>query len=266
MKIFTILMLGDVVGRPGRKLLTRLLPSFRERHSIDCVIANGENSSGGLGIKQESMKDMLDAGVDLITSGNHVWHRKEVHELLKKEPRLLRPANYPEHLAGKGRALLPYPESGITVGVINLLGRVFMDPIESPFEVVMRETEHLKNEGANLLVIDFHAEATAEKEALGFFLDGRAAIVAGTHTHVQTSDEKLLPGGTAYITDLGRCGGFLSVLGFEPEGSIDGFLSCTSKSFTPAKENLAMEGLLISIDGNTKMPVSVKRIREFEQN
>lgn len=260
MALFRILMLGDVIGRPGRKMLLRVLPGYRTRHGIHCVIANGENSSGGLGIQRDAMDDLFTAGVDVITTGNHVWHRKEVYELLKKEPRLLRPANYPDRLPGLGHVVVE--NGGVKVGVINLLGRVFMEPMGSPFETVERELAALKEAGAQIVVVDFHAEATAEKEAMAFHLTGRVSLLAGTHTHVQTSDEKIFPEGMGYITDLGRCGSFFSVLGVDHHASLEGFLTCTNKKFTPAKDSLTMEGVIADIDPATGRVARIERIRE----
>ncbi|HOW50504.1 MAG TPA: TIGR00282 family metallophosphoesterase [bacterium] len=255
-----ILMLGDIIGRPGRKMLLRLLPGYRTRHGISCVIANGENSSGGMGIQRDAMDDLFTAGVDVITTGNHVWHRKEVHELLKKEPRLLRPANYPARLPGLGHVVVE--RGGVKIGVLNLLGRVFMEPMDNPFEVAERELTLLREAGAQSILVDFHAEATAEKEAMAFHLDGRVSLLAGTHTHVQTSDEKIFPDGMGYITDLGRCGSFFSVLGVEYPASLEGFLTCTNKKFTPAKDSLMMEGVIADIDPATGRAVRIERIRE----
>jgi len=241
-------------------MLRALLPAYRQRQGIDLVVANGENLSGGLGVRKDALEDLFAAGVDVVTTGNHVWHRDEVRGLLAAEPRLLRPANYPDRLPGKGTVILSV--AGTPVGVVNLLGRVFMDPIDSPFEAADREVTALRAAGAKVVLVDLHAEATAEKEAMGFHLDGRVSFLAGTHTHVQTSDEKILPGGTGYITDLGRCGSFFSVLGVEPDASIEGFLSCIPKNFTPAKNALMMEGVIAEIDPATGSTVRVERIRE----
>ncbi len=255
-----ILMLGDVIGRPGRKMLRVMLPGFRDRHGIHLTVANGENSSGGMGIQRDAMDDLFAAGVDVITTGNHVWHRRTVGDLLKSEPRLLRPANYPARLPGNGRVTVE--KSGVKVGIVNLLGRVFMDPMDNPFEVVERELAALKEAGAQVILVDFHAEATAEKEAMAFHLNGRVSLLAGTHTHVQTSDEKIFPDGMGYITDLGRCGSFFSVLGVEYPASLEGFLTCTGKKFTPAKDSLMMEGVIADIDPATGRAVRIERIRQ----
>lgn len=255
-----VLMLGDLIGRPGRKMLLRTLPAFRERHGVACVVANGENASGGMGIQRGALDDLFSAGVDVVTSGNHVWHRKEVYGLLAEEPRLLRPANYPARLPGLGRVVVE--KAGVKIGVVNLLGRVFMDPMDDPFTAADREIAALRGSGAQVILVDFHAEATAEKEAFAFYLDGRAALLAGTHTHVQTSDEKILPDGLGYITDLGRCGSFLSVLGVEPKASIEGFLTGIPQNFTPAKSTLMMEGVLADIDPATGRTVRIERIRQ----
>ncbi len=255
-----ILMLGDVVGRPGRKMIRAALSSYRERKGIEFVVANGENLSGGLGVKKEALDDLFAGGVDVVTTGNHVWHRKEVYDLLTTEPRLLRPANYPARLPGRGGAR--YTVADVTIGVVNLQGRTFMDPIDSPFDAADREIALLSEDGTRIILVDFHAEATAEKEAMAFHLDGRVSFLAGTHTHVQTSDEKIFPGGMGYITDLGRCGSFFSVLGVEYRASLEGFLTCTTKNFTPANHSLMLEGVIAEIDPGSGKTVGIERIRE----
>lgn len=260
MTLLRVLMLGDVIGRPGRKMLRAFLPEYRARYGISFVVANGENVSGGAGVKSDAFDDLLQGGVDVVTTGNHVWRREEGYFLLRNEPRLLRPANYSARLPGKGCVVRPV--GGIFVGVINLLGRTFMDPIDSPFDAADREIVFLREAGAQVILVDFHAEATSEKEAMAFYLDGRVSLLAGTHTHVQTSDEKIFPGGMGYITDLGRCGSFFSVLGMEPQASVEGFLEGVPKSFTPAKNMLMMEGIIADIDPTTGKTVHIERIRE----
>ncbi len=253
-------MLGDVIGRPGRKMIRTALPSYRERKRIAFVVANGENLSGCCGVKKDALDDLFSGGVDVVTTGNHVWHRHEVRNLLTTEPRLLRPANYPDRLPGKGRG--SYVVGKTIVGVMNLQGRTFMDPIDSPFDAADREISLLREEGARIILVDFHAEATAEKEAMAFHLDDRVSFLAGTHTHVQTSDEKIFPGGMGYITDLGRCGSFFSVLGVDHHASLEGFLTCTAKNFTPADHSLMLEGIIAEIDPESGKTLRIERIRE----
>jgi len=260
MKVLRVLMLGDVIGRPGRKMLRTFLPAYRARHGLSFVVVNGENVSGGAGIKADGLDDLFSAGADVVTTGNHVWRREEGYSLLRNEPRLLRPANYSARLPGRGSTVRPV--GGVSVGVINLLGRTFMDPIDNPFDAVDREIALLRETGAQVILVDFHAEATAEKEAMAFYLDGRVSLLAGTHTHVQTSDEKIFPGGMGYITDLGRCGSFFSVLGMEPRPSLKGFLEGVPKTFTPAKEMPMMEGVVADIDPVNGKTVRIDRVRE----
>jgi len=226
------------------------------------VTANGENVSGGLGIQRSGQDDLYSAGVDIITTGNHIWNKKEAISLLKEEnSRLLRPANYPERTAGKGSLLIE--KYDIKIGVINILGRVFMDPIESPFFAVDREIDNLKKNEAKIIIVDFHAEATAEKEAMAFYLKDRVSLLAGTHTHIQTSDEKIFPEGMGYITDLGRCGSFFSVLGVEYESSLKGFLTMVPQHFTPDTGKCAMEGVIAEISVETGKTLKIERIRIF---
>ncbi len=264
-EILTVALLGDIVGRPGRRLLRSILPRFIQEKEIDFVVANGENSSGGVGIKKNAMVDLHESGVDVITSGNHIWNKKEAVPLLNAEgTKLVRPANYPQHLPGKGSVLVE--KHGVKVGVVNLQGRVFMDPIDSPFSAVDREIETLRSEGAQIILVDFHAEATAEKEAMGFHLLGKASLLVGTHTHVQTSDERIYPEGLGYMTDLGRCGSFFSVLGVKHGDSLRGFLTSIPQRYTPAREDLAMEGLVAKIDVQTGKVIELERFRKFMED
>lgn len=262
--VVKIVLLGDVIGRPGRRVLRALLPKFRKKHSVDMVIANGENASGGLGIKENAYKDLLASGVDVLTSGNHIWNKKEIWSLIeRRSDTLLRPSNYPETLPGKGATIFTLKNKDLKIGVINMLGRVFMQPIDSPFTSVKSDVENILLNGVDIIVVDFHAEATAEKEAMAFYLKNKVSFLAGTHTHVQTSDEKIFPEGMGYITDLGRCGSFFSVLGVKYEESLRGFLTSIPQAFTPHKQSLCMEGVIISCDAESGKCVHVERIREF---
>ncbi len=258
---FRILTLGDLIGRSGRNVVREKLPALIAEHSVDMVIANGENVSGGFGLTETNAKAILAAGIDVITSGNHIWNRPETADFIGRYPNILRPANYPDTLPGKGRFIFRHSEKGVKVGVLNLLGRVFMPPMESPFFKADAEISALREEGADLIVVDFHAEATAEKEALGLYLSDKVELVVGTPTHVQTSDEKIIAGRTGYITDLGRCGSFFSVLGFEAQQSIRGFLTDTQQRCEPGKEDLVLEGLRADFDVEERRCISLKRVR-----
>jgi len=254
-------MLGDLIGRPGRRVVKELLPKFIKDNEVDLVIANGENASGGAGLQESCSKELFACGVNVITSGNHIWNKKEIYSYIDKYPQILRPANYPESVAGQGSCLVEH--KGIKVGVINILGQVFLSPIDSPFNAVDKEVKKLREDGSDIVIVDFHAEATAEKEAMGIFLSDKAELVAGTHTHVQTSDAKIINERTGYITDLGRCGSFNSVIGFRAKESLKGFLTNVPQSFQPSKTDLAIEGVLAEIDVDKKVCVSIRSVREF---
>jgi metallophosphoesterase (TIGR00282 family) len=195
-----ILFIGDIVARTGRELIRRLVPSLVAEHRIELVVANGENAAGGAGLTREITTELLDAGIHVLTSGNHIWNKREVLEFIDLEPRLIRPANYPAGTPGQG-AYVWRSESGVAVGIINVMGRVFMAPLDDPFSVVQQQIARVRDNGARIILVDFHAEATSEKLAMGWHLDGSVTAVIGTHTHVQTADERVLPAGTAYLTD-----------------------------------------------------------------
>jgi 2',3'-cyclic-nucleotide 2'-phosphodiesterase len=260
---FNILMLGDIIGRPGRRIIREKLPDIIKKHEIDLTIANGENASGGKGLVESAAKDLFSSGIDVMTSGNHIWNRKEIFSFIDKYPQILRPANYPDNIPGHGSYVIEHKAKKIKIGIINLIGRVFMSPVDCPFLKAVKEIENLKILGADITVIDFHAEATAEKEALGIYLADKIELFAGTHTHVQTSDEKILNGRCGYITDLGRCGSFNSVIGFNEIDSIKGYLTNIPQSFTPAKEDLVIEGAIAVFDETSKKCTGIRRIREF---
>ena len=218
-----ILFIGDIVGRPGRDLVKRGLTAIVDHHSIDVVIANAENSAAGFGITREIGDQLLDWGVDVMTSGNHIWDKKEALDYIGAEPRLLRPANYPAGAPGNG-SYLTRTRHGETIGVINVMGRVFMLSIDDPFAVVLREIDAMR-ERTRTIFVDFHAEATSEKIAMGWHLDGRVSAVVGTHTHVQTADERILPKGTAYLTDVGMTGPHDSIIGVDIAAALGRFLT-----------------------------------------
>ncbi len=253
---FSILFVGDLIGRPGRQALVRFLPQLRKKYQPDLVIANAENAAGGNGLTEEIGKELF-FQVDVLTSGNHIWDKKEVLNYLEKEPRLLRPANYPASNPGHGYYLYQN-ETGIKAAVLNLQGRVFMEPIDCPFLQADRLLEAIKP-ATPIIIIDFHAEATSEKQALGWYLDGRVSAVIGTHTHIPTADERVLPKGTAYITDVGMAGGLNSVIGMRPEQAIQRFLTSRPQRFEPARDGLMLSAVYLSLDPDTGKAFSINR-------
>ena len=246
-----ILCIGDVVGRPGRDALHRTLPSLRRERGIDLVVANGENAAGGAGITPETARDMHKAGVDVITTGNHVWKFREIVPYLDADERILRPLNFPEGTPGRG--MLVHKD----VAVVNLIGRVFMEPVENPFAAV---DEALRKVDARVIVVDMHCEATSEKRAMGHFLDGRASVVFGTHTHVPTADEELLAAGTAYITDIGMTGPYDSVIGVVKENILERFVTNRPVSYAVAERDVRMYALLVEVDDTTGRARGVERL------
>jgi len=255
-----VLFIGDVVGEPGRHAIKELLPKIVKREKIDFVIANGENAAGGSGITPMLVDELLGYGVDVITSGDHIWKRKEIVDRISQDARILRPANYPRETPGFGSTVVA-SKAGIEVGVINVQGRVFMQAIECPFKAAKAEVERIKNK-ARVIIVDIHAEATSEKIALGFFLDGSVSAVIGTHTHVQTADEKILPNGTAFLTDAGMTGPFDSVIGRKKEQILSRFISQMPVKFEMADKDIQLHGVVIDIDEKTGKANSIKRIQE----
>jgi metallophosphoesterase (TIGR00282 family) len=251
-----VLFVGDLIGRPGRNALAKALPALTKKHKPSLIIANGENAAGGVGITEEIGKDLFES-VDVLTSGNHVWDKKEAMTYLDKEPRLLRPANYPPRNPGKG-AVVVTDAGGIKVGVLNLQGRVFMEAIDCPFRTADAEIEKLRRE-TPIIIVDLHAEATSEKQALGWYLDGRVSAVLGTHTHVPTADERILPGGTAFITDVGMAGARNSVIGIKREQAIQKFLTARPQRFEPEKGGLFLSAVFIVIDAASGRALSIIR-------
>ncbi len=255
-----ILILGDVVGRPGRSAVRDLVPGLVKTEAIDLVVANVENAAGGMGVDIKSAEEMLSAGVHVLTSGNHIWKKKEIYPYLENKSRLLRPANYPNGAPGRGWIEWS-SQGGLRALVVNVQGRVFMpNHVDDPFRCV---DGILKDHGgySRVVIVDMHAEATSEKVAMGWFLDGRASIVYGTHTHVQTADERLLPGGTAYITDLGMCGPWDSVIGIEKENVIEGFLTQLPRKFEVARDNVVLQGVVVEVDDETGKARDIRRLR-----
>jgi 2',3'-cyclic-nucleotide 2'-phosphodiesterase len=254
----SILFIGDIIGKPGRQVVSRELHRLVDRHRVDLVIANGENAAGGFGITAETAKELYGCGIHMLTSGNHVWDKKDAHDYIATEQRLLRPANYPAGAPGRGSTITSTP-GGVKVGVLNLEGRVFMDNLECPFRTADRELALLRQE-TPVVFVDFHAEATSEKSALGWYLDGRVSAVIGTHTHVQTADERILPGGTAYLSDAGMTGGFDSVIGMRKDEPVARFLSQLPAKFEVAKNNLRLNGVVVQVDVSSGKALNIERI------
>ncbi|MBW2702514.1 MAG: TIGR00282 family metallophosphoesterase [Deltaproteobacteria bacterium] len=245
----TVLMLGDVFGKPGRRALAERLPDLKTETGAGFVVVNGENAAGGLGLTPEICEELLRLPIDVITSGNHIWKHKDLIQTLENEPRLLRPANYPEGAPGRGEAVIDSAD-GIPVGVINLQGLLFIAPLPCPFREADRSVERIKKR-TPIILVDFHAEATSEKRALGMHLEGRVSAVVGTHTHVPTADAEVLPGGTGYQSDLGMCGPTDSVIGVNKTNAIRRFMTGRPSPFQVAKGRLRLQGAVMDIDPTT---------------
>ena len=254
MRIFTV---GDVVGTSGQEILREVLPEFKRRKNIDLCIVNGENAAPGNGLTPEAFNHMITSGADVITTGNHAYRRRQSYDIYDEKDYLLRPANFPERNPGKGYCRVDFGRC--QVGVINLMGRTYMEPLENPFTKVDELLEELND--CKVIIVDFHAEATSEKRAMGFYLDGRASAVVGTHTHVQTADEQILPKGTGYITDLGMTGPIQSVLGVEPEIIIGKFKTGMPARFELTEGESFLNGCLFDIDDKTGSAIGVERIQ-----
>ena len=252
-----ILFIGDIVGKPGREILRQALPPLLDQYEIDLVIVNVENAAGGIGVTRDVADGIRNLGVDVMTSGNHIWDKKEALDYIEREPRLIRPANYPD-APGAGHYVAHTP-AGLAVGVINVMGRVFMTPLDNPFHVVRREIECVR-EQTNLIVVDFHAEATSEKLAMGWHLDGEVTAVVGTHTHVQTADERILPRGTAYITDVGMTGPHDSVIGVETHAVLSRFVTGMPSRFETSSANRRINGVVIAADDTTGRATAIERV------
>lgn len=254
-----LLMLGDIVGRPGRKAVKEFVPELRKKEQIDFVIANGENSAGGVGITQKVADELFTAGIDVLTTGNHVWDKKEAVYLLDQELRILRPANYPPGTPGQG-ANIYQVKSSLSIGVLNLSGTVFMDDLACPFRTGMEMVQRLL-EKTSIIIVDFHAEATAEKLALAKYLDGYITALCGTHTHIQTADEQILAGGTAYITDLGMVGPVDSVIGVTTKLVVEKFLTKMPVRFEVASGPAELHGVIIDINEENGKALSIRRVK-----
>lgn len=255
-----ILFIGDIIGRPGRLAVEKLLPGLVEEQQIDFVIANGENAAAGFGLTPAVLDNLFALGIDVVTSGNHLWDKKDILPRLKKEPRLLRPANYPPEVSGSSVGVYE-DKQGRKVGVFNLLGRVFMPAVDCPFRIADQVIVELKKE-TEIIIVDMHAEATSEKIALGWYLDGRVSAVIGTHTHVMTADERILPQGTAYITDAGMTGAFDSVIGMEKEPIIEKFLTQLPTKFEVAEHDVRFNGVVVEVDEHSGRAMKIRAINQ----
>jgi metallophosphoesterase (TIGR00282 family) len=255
-----LLFIGDIVGEPGRRAVTMLLPKLRRKYELDLVIANGENSAGGSGITPKTAEEIFAAGVDIITSGDHLWDQKEVIGLLQTESRFLRPLNYPAGTPGRG-SVVYQANNQPPVAILNLQGRTFMPDLENPFVAARAEVEKLR-EKTNIIFVDFHAEATSEKIALGRMLDGQVSAVVGTHTHVQTADEQIFPGGTAFLSDAGFTGPHESVIGREIEPVIKRFMTLQPQRFGVAEKDVKLQGVVIDINPHTGKAETITRVSE----
>ncbi len=253
-----ILFIGDIVGKPGRALIRDGVATLVERHGVDLVVANVENAAGGSGITREIGDAIRDHGVDVMTTGNHVWAKREALEYIELEPRLIRPANFPAGVPGSGHIVVK-TRSGDSVGVINAMGRVFMAPLDNPFVVVLDEIAAVR-EHASIIFVDFHAEATSEKIAMGWHLDGRVTAVVGTHTHVQSADNRVLPGGTAYITDVGMTGPHDSVIGVDKRVVLNRFLTSMPGRFDTATGDPRLHAVMVTADASTGHATGIERL------
>mgnify|MGYP005841730587 CR=1 FL=1 len=255
-----LLFIGDIVGNPGRKAVKEVVPRLRRELSIDFCIANCENAAGGSGITYVVAQELYKSGIDAITMGNHTWSKKEISNFIDSDPKIVRPANYPEGLPGKGSAVIEGSKGSI--GILNLMGRVYMDIIDCPFRTAQKELEYLKS-FVKVILVDMHAEATSEKCALAWYLDGKVSCVIGTHTHVQTSDERILPCGTGYLTDAGMTGPYEGIIGVDREIVIEKFLKNIPVRFEVAKGDVQFNGVVLDIDEKTGKTTSINRITKI---
>ncbi|MDD7911908.1 MULTISPECIES: YmdB family metallophosphoesterase [Pseudovibrio] len=257
-----LLFLGDLVGRAGRNAVIERLPSLVEANNLDFVVVNGENAAAGFGITEEILQDVIDAGADVVTTGNHVWDQRDTLVYIERQPQLLRPANYPAGAPGRG-ANLYRARNGANVMVANVMGRIYMDPLDDPFSSMERILEEFPlGHVADAIIVDMHAEATSEKQAMGHFCDGRASLVVGTHTHVPTADHQILVGGTAYMSDAGMCGDYDSVLGMDKEEPVNRFMrKIAGGRFTPSLGEATICGVAVETDDRTGLATAVSPVR-----
>ncbi len=260
MRPFKVLVAGDVVGNPGRQACVEIIPRLRREEKIDFVIVNGENLAGGSGITESAARDLFQHGVDVITSGDHVFKKKEAEALLQANHRILRPANYPAGVPGEG-STVAQAQNGVKVGVLNLIGRVFLKTVDCPFEIARHAVEGLRRQ-TPVIFVDMHAEATSEKVALGWFLDGKVSGIFGTHTHIQTADECILPKGTGYITEVGMCGPYRSVIGREIAPVLHMFLTQMPAKLEVAQEDVRLSGAIFEVDPESGKTLAIRRVHE----
>jgi metallophosphoesterase (TIGR00282 family) len=258
-----ILFIGDIFGKPGREIAHRAIPALVATHDIDLVVANVENAAAGFGVTGDIAETILRYGVDVMTSGNHIWDKKEVLEYIPRQPRLLRPANFPAGVPGRG-TWVGQTRTGEPVAVINVMGRVFMQPLDDPFATVLREIESVRGR-ARVIIVDFHAEATSEKAAMGWHLDGRVTAIFGTHTHVQTADERILPKGTAYLTDVGMTGPHDSIIGVTVEAALGRFVTGMPAKFEAATGPARLNAIIITADPATGKALGIERLNLSQQ-
>jgi 2',3'-cyclic-nucleotide 2'-phosphodiesterase len=253
-----VFFIGDIVGSPGRKIVHDRLGDILAQRSVDLCVANGENAASGFGITPRLAEELFNCGIEVLTGGNHIWDRKEIFEYFPHQPRLLRPANFPNGSPGKG-LFLGRAKNGIGYAILNLQGRTFMTPIDDPFRTASEQLASLPPE-VKVILVDMHAEATSEKQAMGWFLDGRVSAVLGTHTHVPTADHRVLPGGTAYITDVGMTGPHDGVIGMAKQGILQRFLDALPAKFSVAEGDVQMNTVLIDVDEGTGRARSIERL------
>ncbi|HTM33949.1 MAG TPA: TIGR00282 family metallophosphoesterase [Vicinamibacterales bacterium] len=254
-----LLFIGDIVGRPGREIVKRGARVLARRLGADLVVANGENAAAGAGITRENADEIFKAGVHVITGGNHIWDKREILEFIDREPRLIRPANYPDGTPGRGSVVVAAAD-GTQVGVISLMGRVFLSTLDDPFVIAMREIAAVREAGASAILVDFHAETTSEKIALSWWLDGKVTAVIGTHTHVQTADERILPEGTACLTDAGMTGPHDGVIGMDRQGVITRFRTGMPARFEPAGGDVRLHGAILTLDPASGRATAIERV------
>ena len=257
-----ILFVGDIFGQPGKHAASRFIPQCIRERKIDLCVANGENAAGGFGLTENIADKLFSFGIDVITSGNHIFDRQEIHDVLADSTTILRPANYPQGVPGRGYTVVK-ARNGMKVGVVNLQGRIFMPPIDSPFAVADTVLEHLMQE-TRIILVDFHAEATSEKTALGYYLDGRVSAVLGTHTHVMTADERILPKGTAFITDAGMTGPHESVIGVRIEQSLQRIIRQMPTRLSPAERGVKFSAVVVELNDSTGRALAIERIFESD--
>ena len=256
--LIKVFFIGDIIGRSGRSAVKELLPDLLEKHTIDFVIANGENAAGGFGITPAIAEELLSIDIDVLTSGNHIWDKKEIIDYIRDKKWLLRPANYPEGAPGFGWSVFK-TKSNIKIGILNLCGRVFMDSLDCPFTVGSKAVKEITQQ-TPVIIVDMHAETTSEKAAMGWFMDGKVSAVIGTHTHVQTADERILPQGTASVTDAGMTGAMNSVIGMQKEIVLERFLTQMPRKFEVATKDIVMQGVVISIESKTGKATTIERV------